>query len=88
MVYDSKSALAELEAHRPGSLLGLRETQWLDAKKAPYRVADDPKAVEELSKDVAAFANGAAGSSSSASPPDLSTTKRSWTMSSASTRLR
>ncbi|MFH9821297.1 RNA-binding domain-containing protein [Streptomyces sp. NPDC017230] len=61
MVNDLKSALAELEAHRPGSLLGLRETQWLDAKKAPYRVADDPKAVEELTKDVAAFANGGGG---------------------------
>ncbi|MGZ2361508.1 putative DNA binding domain-containing protein [Streptomyces sp. 372A] len=61
MVNDLRSALAALEAHRPSSLLGLRETQWLDAKKAPYRVADDPKAVEELTKDVAAFANGGGG---------------------------
>ncbi|WP_030390999.1 RNA-binding domain-containing protein, partial [Streptomyces sp. NRRL S-241] len=61
MVNDLKSALAALEAHRPGSLLGLRETQWLDAKKAPYRLTEDPKAVEELTKDVAAFANGGGG---------------------------
>ncbi|MCL3999045.1 RNA-binding domain-containing protein, partial [Streptomyces lavenduligriseus] len=58
---DLKSALAALEAHRPDSLLGLRETQWLDAKKAPYRLKDDPKAAEELTKDVAAFANGGGG---------------------------
>ncbi|MFD8727813.1 RNA-binding domain-containing protein [Streptomyces sp. NPDC059611] len=61
MVNDLKSALAALEAHQPGSLLGLRETQWLDAKKAPYRLTDDPKAAEELAKDVAAFANGGGG---------------------------
>lgn len=57
---DLKSALAALEAHRPRSLLGLRETQWLDAKSGPYQLAD-PKAVEELTKDVAAFANGGGG---------------------------
>ncbi|MDX5563157.1 putative DNA binding domain-containing protein [Streptomyces sp. ID05-04B] len=57
---DLKSALAALEAHRPGSLLGLRETQWLDAKSGPYQLAD-PRAVEELTKDVSAFANGGGG---------------------------
>jgi hypothetical protein len=57
---DLKSALAALEAHQPGSLLGLRETQWLDAKSGPYQLAD-PKAAEELIKDVAAFANGGGG---------------------------
>ncbi|MEU8545263.1 RNA-binding domain-containing protein [Streptomyces sp. NPDC048717] len=57
---DLKSALAALDAQEPGSLLGIRETQWLDAKTAPYQLAD-PKAVEELSKDVAAFANGGGG---------------------------
>ncbi|MFD0369716.1 RNA-binding domain-containing protein [Streptomyces sp. NPDC127114] len=57
---DLKSALAALDAQEPGSLLGIRETQWLDAKAAPYQLAD-PKAVEELSKDVAAFANGGGG---------------------------
>ncbi|MET9959635.1 hypothetical protein ABZ128_11305 [Streptomyces sp. NPDC006326] len=57
---DLKSALAALDAQEPGSLLGIRETQWLDAKAAPYQLAD-PKAVEELSKDVAAFADGGGG---------------------------
>ena len=57
---DLKSALAALDAHEPASLLGLRETQWLDAKKDPYQL-DDPKAAEELIKDVAAFANGGGG---------------------------
>ncbi|MEU9463751.1 RNA-binding domain-containing protein [Streptomyces sp. NPDC048312] len=60
MLNDLKSALAALEAHQPGSLLGLRETQWLDAKSGPYELAN-PKAVEELTKDVAAFANGGGG---------------------------
>ncbi|MGA5253353.1 helix-turn-helix domain-containing protein [Streptomyces pseudogriseolus] len=60
MVKDLKSALAALDAQEPGSLLGLRETQWLDAKAAPYQLAG-PKAVEELAKDVAAFANGGGG---------------------------
>ncbi|TKS96254.1 RNA-binding domain-containing protein [Streptomyces lasalocidi] len=60
MVKDLKSALAALDAQEPGSLLGLREMQWLDAKAAPYQLAD-PKAVEELAKDVAAFANGGGG---------------------------
>ncbi|NBM14675.1 RNA-binding domain-containing protein [Streptomyces sp. GC420] len=60
MVQDLKSALAALDAQEPVSLLGIRETQWLDAKAAPYQLAD-PKAVEELTKDVAAFANGGGG---------------------------
>ncbi|MFD6967387.1 RNA-binding domain-containing protein [Streptomyces sp. NPDC059949] len=57
---DLKSALAALDAHEPGSLLELRETQWLDAKAAPYELAS-PRAVEELAKDVGAFANGGGG---------------------------
>ncbi|QQM47361.1 RNA-binding domain-containing protein [Streptomyces liliifuscus] len=60
MVKDLKSALAALNAHEPVSLLGLRETQWIDAKGRPYQLAD-PKAVEELAKDVAGFANGGGG---------------------------
>ncbi|MGA5114906.1 RNA-binding domain-containing protein, partial [Streptomyces pseudogriseolus] len=60
MVKDLKSALAALDAQEPGSLLGLRETQWLDAKAAPYQLAG-PKAVEELANDVTAFANGGGG---------------------------
>ncbi|MER6717121.1 RNA-binding domain-containing protein [Streptomyces sp. NPDC000877] len=60
MVKDLKSALAALDGNEPVSLLELRETQWLDAKAGPYQLAD-PKAVEELAKDVAAFANGGGG---------------------------
>ncbi|MEV5086019.1 RNA-binding domain-containing protein, partial [Streptomyces sp. NPDC056159] len=60
MPKDLKSVLAALDAHEPVSLLGLRETQWIDAKVGPYQLAD-PKAVEELAKDVAAFANGGGG---------------------------
>ncbi|MFB7673205.1 RNA-binding domain-containing protein [Kitasatospora purpeofusca] len=57
---DLKSALAALDAHEPASLLELRESQWLDAKTAPYELAN-PRAVEELAKDVGAFANGGGG---------------------------
>ncbi|MGW4232220.1 RNA-binding domain-containing protein [Streptomyces sp. NPDC004980] len=60
MPTDLKSALAALDAHEPLSLLGLRETQWLDAKGGPYQLAN-PRSVEELAKDVAAFANGGGG---------------------------
>ncbi|AMW08138.1 hypothetical protein A4E84_00380 [Streptomyces qaidamensis] len=60
MVKDLKSALAALDGNEPVALLELRETQWLDAKGVPYQLAD-PKAVEELAKDVAAFANGGGG---------------------------
>ncbi|MFL4901710.1 RNA-binding domain-containing protein [Streptomyces sp. MMS24-I2-30] len=60
MVKDLKSALAALDGNEPVSLLELRETQWLDAKGGPYQLAN-PKAVEELAKDVAAFANGGGG---------------------------
>ncbi|MEU6350139.1 RNA-binding domain-containing protein [Streptomyces sp. NPDC047072] len=57
---DLKAALAALDAHDPGLLLGQREVQWIDAKAAPYQFAD-PRAGEELAKDVAAFANGGGG---------------------------
>ncbi|MGX1759944.1 RNA-binding domain-containing protein [Streptomyces lydicus] len=60
MPKDLKSALAALDAHGPVSLLGLRESQWLDVKVAPYELAD-PKAAEELAKDIGAFANGGGG---------------------------
>ncbi|WP_405533778.1 hypothetical protein OG592_42890 (plasmid) [Streptomyces avidinii] len=60
MPTDLKSALDALDAHEPLSLLGLRETQWLDAKGGPYQLAN-PRSVEELAKDVAAFANGGGG---------------------------
>ncbi|GHE10322.1 RNA-binding domain-containing protein [Streptomyces alanosinicus] len=55
-----KDALAALDADRPDALLGLRESQWLDAKKCFYKLSV-PKAVEEITKDVAAFANGGGG---------------------------
>ncbi|MFD7899066.1 RNA-binding domain-containing protein [Streptomyces sp. NPDC059743] len=61
MLKDLKSVLAALDAHEPGSLLELRETQWLDAKAAAYQLDVDPRAPEELAKDVAAFANGGGG---------------------------
>ncbi|MFE4698720.1 hypothetical protein ACFRIC_16800 [Streptomyces sp. NPDC056738] len=60
MPTDLKSTLAALDTHEPASLLGLRETQWIDVKRDPYQLAD-PKAVEELTKDVAGFANGGGG---------------------------
>ncbi|MEU1223081.1 AlbA family DNA-binding domain-containing protein [Streptomyces microflavus] len=60
MLTDLKSALAALDAQEPLLLLGLRETQWLDAKKGPYRLAN-LRSVEELAKDVSAFANGGGG---------------------------
>ncbi|MFE2944911.1 RNA-binding domain-containing protein [Streptomyces sp. NPDC059255] len=60
MPTDVKSALAALDSHEPLLLLGLRETQWLDAKGGPYQLAN-PRSVEELAKDVAAFANGGGG---------------------------
>ncbi|WP_331746951.1 hypothetical protein OG923_34540 (plasmid) [Streptomyces halstedii] len=60
MLTDLKSVLAALDAQEPLSLLGLRETQWLDAKGGPYQLAN-PRSVEELAKDVAAFANGGGG---------------------------
>ncbi|MFE6684267.1 hypothetical protein [Streptomyces sp. NPDC057729] len=60
MPTDLKNALAALDAQEPLSLLGLRETQWLDAKGGPYQLAN-PRSVEELAKDVAGFANGGGG---------------------------
>jgi len=41
-------------------LIGQRESDWLDAKKQPYGLSQDPHKLE-LAKDVAAFANGAGG---------------------------
>lgn len=57
---DLKGALAALDADEPDALLGLREGQWIDAKKAPYRLTE-PHGIEELTKDVTAFANGGGG---------------------------
>ncbi|MFD5762928.1 RNA-binding domain-containing protein [Streptomyces sp. NPDC127044] len=57
---DLEGARSALRSHMPTALLGLREGQWLDAKKAPYEPRN-PTSVEELVKDVAAFANGGGG---------------------------
>ncbi|MER5698786.1 RNA-binding domain-containing protein [Streptomyces mirabilis] len=57
---DLEAVRTALRSHNPTALLELPEGQWLDAKKAPYEMRD-PHAVEELAKDVAAFANGGGG---------------------------
>ncbi|MFB8760706.1 RNA-binding domain-containing protein [Streptomyces nigra] len=57
---DLEAVRAELRAHNPAALLELSEGQWLDAKGAPYELRN-PHGVEELAKDVAAFANGGGG---------------------------
>ncbi|MER5274357.1 RNA-binding domain-containing protein [Streptomyces sp. NPDC002809] len=57
---DLHEARSALRAGRPAALLGLRECSWLDAKREPYRLRE-PKHVEELAKDVAAFANTSTG---------------------------
>ncbi|MFE2828596.1 RNA-binding domain-containing protein [Streptomyces sp. NPDC059271] len=57
---DLAAARAALRAQNPTALLELPEGQWLDAKGAPYELRN-PRAVEELAKDVAAFANGGGG---------------------------
>ena len=49
-----------LQAGRPELLVGQVESDWLEAKGAPYRL-DDVSQESELSKDVAAMANGATG---------------------------
>ncbi|MEU9088878.1 ATP-binding protein [Streptomyces sp. NPDC048428] len=57
---DLHEARSALRAGHPAALLGLRESSWLDAKREPYKLRD-PKHVEELAKDVAAFANTSVG---------------------------
>lgn len=57
---DLEAVRAALRAHHPTAVLELPERQWLDAKGAPYELRN-PHAVEEVAKDVAAFANGGGG---------------------------
>ncbi|MFF8431734.1 helix-turn-helix domain-containing protein [Streptomyces sp. NPDC016566] len=57
---DLEAVRVALRAQDPTALLELPEGQWLDAKGAPYELRN-PRAVEELAKDVAAFANGGGG---------------------------
>ena len=45
-----------VKASRPDVIVGQPETTWLDAKREPYKLGNDPQAWE-LAKDVAAFAN-------------------------------
>lgn len=52
--------LEKLEAHDFEALIGLVESEWLDAKETPYHL-DSPKQKRELAKDVAAFANAGGG---------------------------
>ncbi|MET8453123.1 RNA-binding domain-containing protein [Streptomyces sp. NPDC005209] len=54
------AARSALRSNRPTALLGLAESGWLDAKTIPYELRN-PKAVEELAKDVASFANESGG---------------------------
>jgi predicted HTH transcriptional regulator len=50
-----------IDGHAYGSLIGLQEDAWLEAKSgAPYSL-DTPEGRYELAKDVAAFANGSGG---------------------------
>lgn len=56
-----ESVKAIIDGHAYGSLIGLQEDAWLEAKSgAPYNL-DTPEGRYELAKDVAAFANGAGG---------------------------
>ncbi|MFI6808907.1 RNA-binding domain-containing protein [Streptomyces luteogriseus] len=57
---DLEAVRAALRAQKPDLLLEQPEGQWLDAKTVPYEPRD-PRAVEELAKDVCAFANGGGG---------------------------
>jgi predicted HTH transcriptional regulator len=56
-----ESVKAIIDAHTYGSLIGLQEDAWLEAKcGTPYNF-DTPEGRYELAKDVAAFANGTGG---------------------------
>jgi len=57
---DPERARKALRENDPAALLGLPERQWLDAKAAAYEPRN-PRAVEELAKDVAGFANRGGG---------------------------
>ncbi|MFI5690061.1 helix-turn-helix domain-containing protein [Streptomyces sp. NPDC051636] len=57
---DLEAVRAALRAQKPALLLEQPEGQWLDAKTVPYELRD-PRAVEELAKDICGFANGGGG---------------------------
>ncbi|GLY85983.1 AlbA family DNA-binding domain-containing protein [Actinoallomurus iriomotensis] len=56
VVVNPSDAHAALAAGEPGTLLGLPECGWLDAKSGIYQL-NAPGGAEEFSKDVAGFAN-------------------------------
>jgi hypothetical protein len=55
-----KEVLEKLEARDFEALIGLAESQWLDAKETPYHL-ESPKQKLELAKDVTALANAEGG---------------------------
>jgi hypothetical protein len=56
-----ESVKAFIDGHAYGSLIGLQEDTWLEAKgSTPYNL-NTPAGRYELAKDVAAFANGSGG---------------------------
>lgn len=59
-IVDIEGARAALARRSPAELIGLAECGWLDAKDGVYQL-DNPVKAEELSKDVAGFANAGSG---------------------------
>jgi hypothetical protein len=53
-------ALDLVRASRSELLIGMRESDWLEVKRAPYRLDEDTEKIE-LAKDVAAMANSGGG---------------------------
>ncbi|MEV5801733.1 AlbA family DNA-binding domain-containing protein [Streptomyces collinus] len=84
---DLEAVRVALRAQKPDLLLEQPEGQWLDAKTVPYALRD-PREVEELAKDVCAFANGGGGVLVLGLPRVWWTTWRSSTGSSRSTAPR
>jgi hypothetical protein len=58
--FDFASAAAVIRARHPELLVGVFESEWLDAKRSPYRL-DEKGDQYELAKDVASFANQRGG---------------------------
>jgi predicted HTH transcriptional regulator len=55
-----KEVLEKLETGDFDALIGLMESEWLDAKETPYHL-DTPKQKLEIAKDVTAMANASGG---------------------------
>lgn len=58
--FDMASAASVIRARHPELLIGVFESQWLDAKSSPYRL-DQKGDQYEIAKDVASFANADGG---------------------------